>query len=238
MNSEKKQRLDQAIVALQREYGADAVRPLVDSGARSSIPHLLTGFALLDRALGIGGLPKGHLTQLSGIPTSGAITLACKVLAQATGEAVICIDLPRTFDADYATRCGVDTNNLLLIQPQSLDHALETLTGLVDTAGAAMLVLDTIAGKRHVTTTAMNRLISALHRSRCTLLFVEQVGTPLFSEKAAIRLYLQRERWLRQQQEVNGYRTQVRILKNQFGRSGQTVRLTIGFSTVIRGDGA
>ncbi len=238
MNSDKKQRLEEAIISIRREYGEDALRPLADSGAKSDISHLSTGFAVLDRALVIGGIPKGHLTQISGIPTSGAMTLTCKVLAQATDEAVVCIDLPHTFDADYAARCGLDTNNLLLIQPTSLDHAFETLTTLVGTAAASVLILDNVEGKRHITTAALNRLLWALHHSNCALMMVERAGTPLLSEKAAVRLHLQRERWLEQRQDVNGYRTQVRILKNQWGRSGQSVRLSIGFSTTVRGDGA
>ncbi len=80
--------------------------------------------------------------------------------------------------------------------------------------------------------------MSALRRSNCALILVERAGTPLLSEKAALRLHFQRERWLRQRQEVNGYRTQVRILKNQWERSGQSVRLTIGFTTTVNGDGA
>jgi recombination protein RecA len=238
MNRDKAQRLEETMAAIRQEYGEDALRPLGGSGAGSAIPHLSTGFANLDRTLGIGGLPKGHLTQIGGIPTSGAMTLACKVLAQAANEAVVCIDLPDTFDVDYAARCGVDTDNLVLIQPPSLDHALETLITLVDTASAAVLILDAPKGKRHVNTPALNRLMSALHRSGCALMLVERAGTPLLSEKASVRLHFQRERWLRQRQDVNGYRTQVRILKNQWGRSGQSVRLVIGFSAVVRGDGA
>lgn len=237
MNPNKKQRLEEAIVAIRRQHGEDALRPLGDSGAGSAIPHLATGFATLDRALVIGGLPKGHLTQIGGIPTSGAVTLACKVLAQVADQAVVYIDLPHTFDADYVARCGVDTENLLLIQPPSLDHALETLTTLVDTAAAGVLVLNTLAANQRVTTATLNRLMSALHRSGCALMLLGQAGTPL-SEKAAVRLHLQRVRWLRQRQDVNGYRTQVRVLKNQWGRSGQSVYLSIGFSTVVHGDGA
>lgn len=238
MNKIKKQRLEETINSIRREYGEDALRPLGDSGAGSVVPHLSTGFAALDRALNIGGLPKGHLTQISGIPTSGAMTLACKTLAQARGEAVVCVDLPCTFDVDYAARCGVDTDNLALIQPTSLDQALENLIALVDTAAAAVLILDTGESKRRVSTPALNRLMSALHRSGCALMLIERAGTPLLSEKASVRLHFQRERWLRQRKEVNGYRTQVRILKNQWGRSDQSVRLVIGFSTTVHGDGA
>ncbi len=238
MNEEKKQRLAEALVAIRRTYGPDALHQLGEANAPTSVPSLSTGFAVLDWALGIGGLPKGHLTQVSGIPTSGAMTLACKVLAQAVDEAGVWVDLPQTFDADYAARCGVDTANLVLIQPPSLDQALEMLATLVNTAAAAVLMLDTTAKKPRVDQAAFNRLLSALHRSRCALILVEQAGTPLLSEKAALRLHFQRERWLRQRQDVNGYRTRVRILKNAWGPSGHSVRLTIGFSTVVDGDGA
>ncbi len=237
MDNDKKQRLEQALAVIRRAHGKDAVRPLGDTITTSQIPHLSTGFTLLDRAVGIGGLPRSHLTLLSGIPTSGAMTLACKVLAQAVDEATVCIDLPSTFDVDYAARCGVDPGNLLLIQPQTLEQGLETLTTLVDTASAAMLIFDENEPKRRVDTAVLNRLMSAIHRSYCALILVDHAGTALFSEKAAVRLHLQRERWLRQRRDIHGYRTQVQILKNQFGRSGQSVRLTIGFSTAVHGDG-
>ena len=238
MTSTKRQRLDEAIAAIRHEWGEAALRQLGDPAERSTIAHLSTGFARLDEALGIGGLPKAHLSQLSGIPTSGATTLACKVLAQAVGEAAVVVDVPQTFDADYAARCGVNTASLLLIQPDSLAHALETLTALVDTAAVAVLALDTSESKRRVDPAALRRLVSALHRSSCVLIVLERSGSSPFSDRAAVRLSCQRERWLQQRQNVNGYRTQVRILKNQFGPSGQRVGLVIGFSGVVRGDGA
>src|SRR5579862_2821645 len=126
MNKDKKQRLEEAVAAIRHAYGEEALRPLGDSRTKEAVPHISTGFASMDQALGIGGLPKEHLTQMAGIPTSGAMTLAWKVLAQAVNEAVVCIDLPGTFDMDYAARCGVAIDNLLLIQPGSLDQALET----------------------------------------------------------------------------------------------------------------
>src|SRR5438477_11876162 len=103
-DNNKKQRLEEAIVSIRRAYGEAALRPLGDAAAISTLSHLSTGFGILDQALGIGGLPKGHLTHVSGVPTSGAMTLAYKVLAQAAGEAVVFVDLSQTFDADYAVR--------------------------------------------------------------------------------------------------------------------------------------
>src|SRR5262245_18173691 len=238
MGGEKQQRLDQAIAGIQHEWGQNALRRLGDARELSILHHVSTGFAQLDNALGIGGLPRSQLTHLCGAPTSGASTLACKVLAQPQGEAIVYLDLPRTFDADYADRCGVDTTALLLVQPPSLDHALETLLALVDTAPVAVLMVGSNQTQRRVDPASLSRLVTTLHRSACTLLLVERAGTPLFSEKAADRLHLQRERWLLRNQDVNGYRTRVRILKNQFGRAGHSVRLVIGFTGVVDGDGA
>jgi len=237
MDTDKKQRLDEAVASIRHQWGEKALRRFGEEEA-FIIPHLPTGFRQLDAALGIGGIPVGHLTHLSGIPTSGATTLAFKIMAQASHDAVVYIDCPHSFDADYAARCGVDPANLLLIQPSSLENGLESLNNLVDTAAVAMLVLDNREKKPRVDGAATNRLIIALHRSRCAVIVVEQTERGLFTDKAAVRLQLRHERWLRLRQDVSGYRTGVHILHNQFGLSGQAVRLTIGFSTVVNGDGA
>src|SRR5690349_3000444 len=100
MVSEKKQRLDRAIASIRHKWGETVLHQLDDSHKSSGIPHVPTGFPRLDAALGIGGVPRGHLTHLLGAPTSGATTLACKLLAHATGEAIVYVDLTRTFDAD------------------------------------------------------------------------------------------------------------------------------------------
>src|SRR5689334_6103648 len=128
MTTEQKRRLDEAVVAIRRAWGQDALRQFTESEKLAGVPHISTGFPSLDQALNIGGIPKGHLTRLSGIPTSGAMTLAYKTLAQAAGEALVYLDLAHNFDADYAARCGVDVANLVLIQPNGVDAALETLT--------------------------------------------------------------------------------------------------------------
>jgi predicted ATP-dependent serine protease len=238
MDTDKKQRLDETIASIRHQWGEQALRRLGEKEISSSIPHVPTGFRQLDAALGIGGVPKGYLTHLSGTPTSGATTLAFKIMAQVSHEAVVYVDCPHSFDADYAARCGVDPANLLLIQPPSLENGLESLNNLVDTAAVAMLVLDSREKKQRIDRASINRLITELHRSRCALIVVEQTERGPFADKAAVRLQLRHERWFRRKQDVSGYRTGVHILHNQFGRAGQSVRLTIGFSTVVRGDGA
>ena len=237
MTNDKKRRLDEAVVAIRREWGSDALRQFTDREKASGIPHIPTGFHKLDQALKIGGIPKSHITRFSGIPTSGAMTLAYKVLAKAAGEALVYLDFAHTFDADYAARCGVDIANLVLIHPKAVDSALEALTNLAGTAAVAVLALDALERKQRVEATVLNRLLSALRRSNCALIVVERAETALFSAKAAVHLRLTRERWLHQRQDVNGYRVQVQITKNQFGPSGQRVRLVVGFSNIVAGDG-
>ena len=241
MPDKQRRRLEEAIASIRRAYGENALRLLEDANRQSSVAHLSTGFALLDRRLNIGGLPKGHLTHVSGMPTSGAMTLAFKVLAQAVGEAVIYVDLPQTFDVDYAVRCGVDETALALIEPESLHQAFETLVGLIDTAAAVILVphpqQEKEEEKEKIDSADVHRLMTALHRSQCVLILVERIGTDLLASHAAVQLHLKRERWLRRRRDVTGYRTKVHIIQNKFGPAGVKVRLTIGFSTVVRGDG-
>src|SRR5262249_52392525 len=158
--------LDRAALALRRAYDEGVLRLPGDQGAEDSLPHLSTGFPRLDRALGIGGLPKGHLSQISGRPTSRGRTLACRAPGPAVAEAVRWIDLPGPVYSDYAARWGVDMANLLLVQPSSLTSALDPLAGLLETAAAGALVLDSAKGKWRMDTAALGRLLTALHRSR------------------------------------------------------------------------
>jgi RecA/RadA recombinase len=241
MAHKNQRRLEEAIASIRRTYGENALRLLEDTNTNWAVAHLSTGFALLDRRLNIGGLPKGHLTHVSGIPTSGAMTLAFKVLAQAAGEAVIYVDLPQTFDEDYAVRCGIDETALALIEPESFHQALEALIGLVDTAAAVVLVpnpqQENEVQNEKIDSADLHRLMTALHKSQCVLILVERVGTEMLASQAAVQLHFKRERWLRRRRDVTGFRTKVHIVHNKFGPTGSKVRLTIGFSTVVDGDG-
>jgi hypothetical protein len=198
---------------------------------------LPTGFAALDRALGTGGVPRGHLTLLQGVPTSGAGTLALKIAAGATrrGEEAAYLDLAGTFDPDYAARCGVNLAHLVVVQPDSLPAAVEALTFLVQATAVAILDPALLPGGGYPDQAALRRLLAVLHSSSCTLIVLERDGADLFSSQAALRLEITREGWLRRRRDVHGYRVQV--VRNRFGPPGQVVRLTIGFGGVVRGDG-
>jgi recombination protein RecA len=200
---------------------------------------LSTGFAALDCALGIGGVPRGHLTLLQGMPTSGAGTLAFKVAASATqsGEEAAYLDLAGTFDPDYAVRCGVNLAHLVIVQPDSLPAAVEALTLLVKATAVAILDPALASGEERPEQADLRRLLAVLHSSSCALIVLERGGADHFSSQAALRLEISRECWLMRRRDVHGYRARVQVTRNRFGPPGQVVRLTIGFSGVVQGDG-
>src|SRR4051794_6445170 len=105
MENTKRQSLDAAVAGIRQRFGSHALHTL---GEAESVASVSTGFAKLDKALGIGGVPRGHITEFVGTPTSGIHTMAFKVIASAhrMGEMVVYLDLGQTFDPDYAVRCG------------------------------------------------------------------------------------------------------------------------------------
>jgi recombination protein RecA len=144
-------RLQPLIAAIQRRWGVHALRCGGQAPA-GALPALPSGFPALDAALGIGGLPRGRLTELLGAATSGKTTIALHALAaaQARGERVGYLDLPATFDPEYAAWCGVDLPALLLIRPQTPPDALDLLPPLV-ASGLGMLLVDDLASLQQTT---------------------------------------------------------------------------------------
>ena len=236
---DKQQRLGTTLDNLKARWGEAALR-LPGSGAeQTAVASVSTGFPALDRALGIGGVPRGHLTLLQGVPTSGAGTLALKIAASPTGagEPVAYIDLAGTFDADYAARCGVDLERLVVVQIAALSDALDILPVLFPAVGDIILdpaLPPDIPSPDRFT---MRRLLALLHRSPCALVALGRGGMEGLSEQAALRLDITRERWLKRRGDVRGYRVRVRVTRSRFGPAGGEVSLTIGFGGAVKGDG-
>ena len=118
MPDDRRRRLDNTIAAVQRRHGPTALRRGADA-ASPAVPHIATGFAALDAITGCGGVPLGAITLLSGRTTSGKLTAAYKVLANAQRDGrghvaytAVLLDLSRTADPDYLARCGLDLEAL------------------------------------------------------------------------------------------------------------------------------
>lgn len=263
----KRQRqLDMAVAAIRLRYGPRSLvkgKPPAATGGATVIPHIPTGFPPLDRALGIGGLPKGKLSELVGPATSGKTTLALKFLAQAQAEGgqVGYIDQARYFDPDYAHRCDLDLSRLLVGRPYDLREALAMTESLVRSGSLSALIFDALdflwtdPEATSQLAAFLDRLPTPLARSGMAFLFLHEsptgrspalrraqddaqdVALSALAHYATVRLQVVRERWLRRHGDIRGYKARVEVLKNRLGPAGRAVTIAIEFDGTVRGNG-
>jgi recombination protein RecA len=253
----RQRKLDAAVATIQRRFGSQALvkgEPVRATGGAEvghGVSHVPTGFPALDRALGIGGLPRGQMCEIAGPATSGKTTLALKILAQvqARGGQVGYVDQALYFDPDYAYRCGVDLSRLVVGKTHDLGEALAMTEALVRNGSLSALVFDALDLLWTDPVTAsylaatLSRLPAFLARFQTILLVLhESPGdqSPALSalaHGAAVRLQVVRDRWINRQGDIRGYEASVQVLKNRFGPSGATVKLKIEFNGTVRGDG-
>ena len=258
-DDDRRRRLEKTVAGLQQRFGVRSIRHAAPTAAP---PVIATGFPALDEALGIGGLPLGRLSEIAGVPTSGMATLALKILAEAQaagqGSLAAYVDVEKNFDPDYAARCGVVLERLLVIRPYTARQALPMLPDLALNGGLAVLVVDAPLQAWATPNTAdalaemLARIVAPLNRSGCALLFLSglppgsvptldaypaQVVLPHY---AAVRLLIRRERWLYHRRDVAGYAAQVQVVKNRLAAEGKAADVAITFDgdrAVVRGEG-
>jgi len=145
-NKEKLKALQLTLDKIERSYGKGTVMKLGDSPSER-IPSISTGSIGLDSALGIGGLPKGRVIEIYGPEASGKTTLAIHAIAEAqkAGGIAAFIDAEHAFDRFYAQNLGVDTENLLVSQPDNGEQALEITENLIRSGAIDMIVIDSVA---------------------------------------------------------------------------------------------
>ena len=258
----KRHRLEATVARVNRRYGAQSLvrgKPPTAIGTATAIPHISTGFLPLDQALGIGGLPKGRMSELVGPATSGKTTLALKFLAQAQkgGRQVAYVDQARAFDPDYAHRCGLDLSRLLVVAPYDLPEALAMTEALAGSGGLEAVVFDGLdaiwddAEAARLLAACLDRLAAPLARSGTVLLFLhgialgkspalrraQDAALSALVHHATVRLHIVRERWLRSHGDIRGYEARVEVLKNRLGPAGRTMSITIEFNGTVRGNG-
>jgi recombination protein RecA len=251
LGRKRKRQLDAAVATIHRRFGPQALARGRPASAADGVPAIPTGFPALDRALGIGGLPRGKVNELVGPATSGKTTLALKFLAQAQarGGQVAYIDQALYFDPDYAHRCGVDLSRLLVGTAHDLGEALATTEALARSGGASALVFDafdflwTDPLAASLLAATITRLPGFLARSGTALLVLhetlghESPALSALAHTAAVRLHLVRERWLKLGADVRGYEARVEVLKNRHGPTGRAVSLRFEFNGTVRGEG-
>ena len=190
----RKQALDLTLEQITKAHGKGAIMRL-GADSKMDIPSISTGSLTLDMAIGIGGVPRGRITEIYGPESSGKTTLSLTVAANAQkqGGVVAFIDAEHALDPAYARKLGVDLDALLVSQPDSGEQALEIVELLVSSNAVDVIVVDSVAalvpraelegnmGDSHVglqarlMSQAMRKLTGVVHRTRTALIFINQL---------------------------------------------------------------
>jgi len=194
--SEKKQKaLDTAINQIERSYGKGSIMRMGADGAKVQIEAIPTGAVNLDAAIGVGGVPRGRITEIYGPESSGKTTLCLHVLANAQklGGIAAFIDAEHALDVNYARKLDVDVDNLLVSQPDTGEQALEIAEVLIRSNAVDVVVIDSVAalvpraeiegemGDSHVglqarlMSQALRKLTGAVNRSHTAVIFTNQI---------------------------------------------------------------
>ena len=195
MDNGKAKALEIAVGQINSHFGNGSVMKLGDSKHITPVGSISTGSLSLDIATGINGVPKGRVSEIFGAESSGKSTLGYHVMAecQKAGGTAAYIDTEHALDPDYAKRCGVNTDSLLVSQPDYAEQALEICEYLVRSGAIEILVLDSVAalvpkvelegdmGDAHVglqarlMSQALRKLTAAINKSACAVLFINQI---------------------------------------------------------------
>ncbi len=195
MATEKAKSLDIAIAQIERQYGKGAIMRLGEMDHKLGTEVVSTGSLSLDIALGVGGIPRGRVTEIYGTESAGKSTLALHIMAETqkdSGTAAY-VDVEHALDPAYAANCGVDLDGLLIAQPDSAEQALEITEYLVRSGGVDTVVIDSVAalvpkselegdmGDSHVglqarlMSQALRKLTAAIHHSHTAVVFINQL---------------------------------------------------------------
>ena len=192
---EKKKALQSAIAHITKVYGTGAIMRLGENKANLNVEAIPTGSMMLDMALGIGGVPKGRIIEIYGPESSGKTTLALHILAEAQkrGGEVAFVDAEHALDPVYAAALGVDTDNLLVSQPDTGEQALDITESLVRSSAVDVVVVDSVAALiprielegemgdsvvgalARLMSQAMRRLAGCISKNGCTVIFINQL---------------------------------------------------------------
>ena len=146
MSEERDRALDAAMSKIKKEYGEGALmRP--GEASHLAVDVIPTGSLALDRALGVGGIPRGRVSEIYGPEASGKTTVCQHIVAEAQklGGVAAFIDMEHALDPSYAARCGVDIDNLYISQPDTGEQALEITETLVRSGAIDVVIIDSVA---------------------------------------------------------------------------------------------
>jgi recombination protein RecA len=194
MDDNQKKSLDLAIKQIDKAFGKGS---LVRLGDKETVPveSISTGSLGLDLALGVGGLPKGRVIEIYGPESSGKTTLTLHAIAECQKAGGVCafIDAEHALDVIYAKNLGVDTDNLLVSQPDFGEQALEILETVIRSGAVDLIVIDSVAAltpkveidgdmddqqvgvQARLMSKALRKITGILHKMNCTVIFINQI---------------------------------------------------------------
>jgi recombination protein RecA len=195
MTTEKDKALELAISQIEKRFGKGSVMKLGEAATTSVVEVVPSGSLALDLALGVGGIPRGRITEIFGPESSGKTTLAQHIIAEAQkkGGTAAYIDVEHALDPAYATSCGVNIDDLLISQPDTGEQALEITEALVRSGAVEIIAIDSVAalvpqaeiegemGGVHVglqarlMSQALRKLAAAIGRSGTAVVFINQL---------------------------------------------------------------
>jgi recombination protein RecA len=193
-NGERGRAVEAAILQIEKQFGRGSIMRLGDRGAQN-VEVVPTGSVALDLALGVGGVPRGRITEIFGPESSGKTTLCYHIAANAqrAGGIVAFIDAEHALDPGYARNVGVDVDELLVSQPDTGEQALEIAETLIRSSGVDVVIIDSVAAlvpraeiegemgdsfvglQARLMSQALRKLTGAINRSRTALVFTNQL---------------------------------------------------------------
>src|ERR671925_21902 len=193
--ADKAKALENAIAHIEKQFGKGAIMKLGEAQQRMAVDAIPTGAIALDIALGVGGVPRGRVTEIFGPESSGKTTLVQHIIAEAQqgGGIAALIDAEHALDPEYAQKCGVQVDDLLISQPDTGEQALEICEALVRSGALDVVAIDSVAalvpraelegdmGDTHVglqarlMSQALRKLTGAISRSKTSVIFTNQL---------------------------------------------------------------